>query len=143
LTHSVLRFLVWLIWCCTARWSLFHKSYRRSCYASGLYSKAELLFVSITSSLHLCSINFFQNSSIYASCQLFAKRFLDPDQVAPRQGPRKILVNIALNSASPASRRPAAPSKLQQEHLGNRIGNSCQNRQRLELSWSSSSRMRT
>jgi hypothetical protein len=78
-----------------------------------------------------------------AAGQLLAKRFLDPDQVAPQQGPRKILVNIALNSASPASRRPAAPSKLQQEHLGNRIGNSCRNCQRLELSWSSSSRMRT
>ncbi|KAG2738590.1 hypothetical protein P692DRAFT_20758137, partial [Suillus brevipes Sb2] len=37
----VLRFLVWLIWCCAARWS-FHKSDRRSCYASGLYSKAEV-----------------------------------------------------------------------------------------------------
>ncbi|KAG2748991.1 hypothetical protein P692DRAFT_20755935, partial [Suillus brevipes Sb2] len=35
---SVLRFLVWLIWCCAAR----HKSYRRSCYASDLYSKAEV-----------------------------------------------------------------------------------------------------
>ncbi|KAG1717325.1 hypothetical protein EDD22DRAFT_964875 [Suillus occidentalis] len=31
--------------------------------------------------------------------------------VAPRQGPRKILVNIALNSASLASRRLAVPSK--------------------------------
>ncbi|KAG2748031.1 hypothetical protein P692DRAFT_20738228, partial [Suillus brevipes Sb2] len=27
-------------------------------------------------------------------------------------------------------------ASLQQEHLGNRIGNSCRNRQRLELSWS-------
>ncbi|KAG2754869.1 hypothetical protein P692DRAFT_20828246, partial [Suillus brevipes Sb2] len=34
-------------------------------------------------------------------------------------------------------------ASLHQEHLGNRIGNSCQNRQRLELSWSSSSPMRT
>ncbi|KAG2749807.1 hypothetical protein P692DRAFT_20731436, partial [Suillus brevipes Sb2] len=29
-------------------------------------------------------------------------------------------------------------ASLQQEHLGNRIGISCRNRQRLELSWSSS-----
>ncbi|KAG2740231.1 hypothetical protein P692DRAFT_20913265 [Suillus brevipes Sb2] len=100
-TYSLLRFLVWLIWCCAARWSLFHKSYRRSCYASGLYSKAEedALVVSTTSRSNLCQIDLFQNSSIYAS--------------------------------------------LQQEHLGNRIANSCRNRQRLELSWSSSIRMRT
>ncbi|KAG2752452.1 hypothetical protein P692DRAFT_20726089, partial [Suillus brevipes Sb2] len=39
---SVLRFLVWLIWCCAARWSSFHKSHQRSCYASDLYSKAEV-----------------------------------------------------------------------------------------------------
>jgi hypothetical protein len=82
-THSVLRFLVWLVWCYAARWSLFHKVYRRSCYASGLYSKAEedALVVSITSRSNLCLIDLFQHSSIYAS--------------------------------------------LQQEHLGNRIGNSC------------------
>jgi hypothetical protein len=43
-------------------------------------------------------------------------RFLDLNLVAPRQGPRKNLVNIALNSASLASRRlavPSKPSKLQ------------------------------
>ncbi|KAG1767930.1 hypothetical protein EDD22DRAFT_873876 [Suillus occidentalis] len=41
LRPTPLRFLVWLIWCCATRWSLFHKSYRRSCYARGLYSNAE------------------------------------------------------------------------------------------------------
>ncbi|KAG1760465.1 hypothetical protein EDD22DRAFT_900969 [Suillus occidentalis] len=41
LRPTLLRFLVWLIWCYAARRSLFHKSYRRSCYASGLHSKAE------------------------------------------------------------------------------------------------------
>ncbi|KAG2750904.1 hypothetical protein P692DRAFT_20917526, partial [Suillus brevipes Sb2] len=76
---SVLRFLVWVIWCCAARWSLFHKSYRRSCYASGLYSKAE--------------------EELFGICK-------------------------------PAARTP-------------RKANSCRNLQRLKLSWSSSSRMRT
>ncbi|KIK31755.1 hypothetical protein CY34DRAFT_814531 [Suillus luteus UH-Slu-Lm8-n1] len=57
LRPTLLRFLVWLIWCYAARrplfhksgyvegtWIapvLFHKSYRRSCYASGVYNKAE------------------------------------------------------------------------------------------------------
>ncbi|KAG1739508.1 hypothetical protein EDD22DRAFT_922321 [Suillus occidentalis] len=38
---TLLRFLIWLIWCYAARRPLFHKSYRRSCYAPGLYSNAE------------------------------------------------------------------------------------------------------
>ncbi|KIK35646.1 hypothetical protein CY34DRAFT_811990 [Suillus luteus UH-Slu-Lm8-n1] len=41
LRPTLLRFLVWLIWCYAARRPLFHKSYRRSCYASDLYSKVE------------------------------------------------------------------------------------------------------
>ncbi|KIK32983.1 hypothetical protein CY34DRAFT_813931 [Suillus luteus UH-Slu-Lm8-n1] len=41
LRPTLLRFPVRLIWCCAARRPLFHESYRRSCYASDLYSKVE------------------------------------------------------------------------------------------------------
>ncbi|KAG1730219.1 hypothetical protein EDD22DRAFT_928841 [Suillus occidentalis] len=41
LRPTLLRFLVWLIWCYAARRSLFHKSYRRSCYALDLHSNVE------------------------------------------------------------------------------------------------------